>query len=311
MAARKKGIHGLGSGSAAAESDDDEPPQGGAGAKKPVTSYVGAFRAFAPSLANCPSSPPHCAPFLPAPLLRRLYWGFLFFIRARAGSGQAVQQPKSAKEAMEAILRGESAAQAVGGGGGGGEKVALKITFWKTGYQIDDEDIMPYDTKEGIEFMKIIMLGKIPPQVMTPERAALQRAGALDAQIIDSRGQDPPPPPTVRVFKGASKQVGGGGAPAVATAVVQDSAGAPAPACDEGKPHTTVQIKLADGKRLAVKLNLTSSVEDLQRTAAGAHATGGKPFVLKAGFPPRALDVPCATIEAAGLQGASVTQTIV
>ena len=113
----------------------------------------------------------------------------------------------------------------------------------------------------------------------------------------------------MRIFKGTSHTVGAA-APAVATAIVQDSAGRAAPPCNDSLPHTTVQLKLLDGKKLAVKLNLSCTVEDLQRAAAAAHASSGKAFVLKAGFPPRVLDVPAATLEAAGLQGASITQVL-
>ena len=220
------------------------------------------------------------------------------------------EPPKNAKEAADAVLKMKGV-QGEGGGGGGGGKPALVICLWKSGYQVADDDVKPYDGAEGMAFMTFIMQGRVPPSVWaTPERAELAKAGQVDVQIQDRRKEDPPPPPSVRVFKGASNTVGGAAAPPVATAIVQDSAGGAPPPCNDALPHTTVQIKLADGKKLALRLNLTATVADLQRAAAGAHATGGKPFVLKAGFPPKVLDVPCATLEAAALQGASITQAL-
>jgi len=114
-------------------------------------------------------------------------------------------------------------------------------------------------------------------------------------------------------------------------------------ALDAAAPKTTIQVKLADGKRLVVELNLTHTVGDLVVRVAAANATGGKPFTcvratavrgararararvavltpplpdspspptarLKAGFPPKALDSAMLTIEAAGLKNASVQQ---
>jgi UBX domain-containing protein 1 len=237
----------------------------------------------------------HCRPQLNPPVAPRA-------ARA-AGSGQLVKEPKSAKEAAEAILKMQ-------GVQGEGAKAHLVILLWKNGYQVEEGgDLQSYESKEGMAFMTYILQGRVPPSLITPERAEAMKTGALDVQIQDRRKEDAPPPPSVRIFKGASHVVGSA-APAVATAVVLDSAGGPPPACDEGRPHTTVQIKLADGKKLALKINLTGTVADLQRAAAGAHATGGKPFVLKAGFPPKVLDVPCATIEAAALQGASISQVL-
>ena len=82
----------------------------------------------------------------------------------------------------------------------------------------------------------------------------------------------------------------------------------PPPALAAGAPSTAIQVRLANGQKLVVKLNLTHTVGDLQRAAAGAHATGGRPFALRGGFPPRPLDRPEATIEEAGLASSSVTQ---
>ncbi len=216
------------------------------------------------------------------------------------------EPPKTAKEAADAILKMQGV-QAEGGGA----KPVLVIVLWKSGYQVGEDDVLPYESPEGHAFMTFIMQGRVPPSVFAaPERAHLGKAGSVDVQIQDRRKEDPPPPPSVRIFKGTSNTVGGAAAPPVATAIVQDSAGGPPPACNDALPHTTVQIKLLDGKKLALKVNLSATVADLQRAAAGAHATGGKPFVLRAGFPPRVLDVPCATLEAAGLQGASITQAL-
>jgi UBX domain-containing protein 1 len=63
---------------------------------------------------------------------------------------------------------------------------------------------------------------------------------------------------------------------------------------------------------LQAVLNLTHTVAQLH-ALIGAHdpAAVAQPYVLSAGFPPAQLADPSATIEAAGLAGAQVTQKLV
>jgi len=204
---------------------------------------------------------------------------------------------------MEAILKMQGVA------GGEGAKGHLELVMWKQGYSVGGEDPLPYETPEGLAFMKYIMQGRIPPSVLTPERQKLMTSGELDVKILDKRGEEWVPP-AVRIFKGASHSLGGASAPSATSAIVKDSDAAPAPPCDEAAPHTTVQLRLADGKRVPLKINLSRTVRDIQRVAAAAHATGGKAFILKAGFPPKTLENPSATVEEAALQGAAITQSL-
>ena len=80
---------------------------------------------------------------------------------------------------------------------------------------------------------------------------------------------------------------------------------------DEAAEKTTIQVKLANGKRERVVLNTAAhTVADLQALVAGFGAHGGRAFALVAGFPPKALDRPADSIEAAGLKNAAVTQQL-
>ena len=79
---------------------------------------------------------------------------------------------------------------------------------------------------------------------------------------------------------------------------------------NENEPTTTIQIKLANGKREKVILNLTHTVADLQAKVSSFQATNGRSFTLSAGFPPKILTNASQTIEEAGLKNAAVTQTI-
>jgi UBX domain-containing protein 1 len=197
------------------------------------------------------------------------------------------------------------------------EKGEFKFTLWKNGITMGEpvhETVpLPYDSPDGKEIMAAVESGRLPVKFLPAELQKKAAAGDMNVGVEDRRGNEGPEgtfkPPPPGPFSGAGGSLAGGGAPAAAAAVVQDSAGMPPPALAAGAPSTAIQVRLANGQKLVVKLNLTHTVGDLQRVAAGAHATGGRPFVLKGGFPPKALEAPAATIEAAGLAGASVTQT--
>lgn len=86
---------------------------------------------------------------------------------------------------------------------------------------------------------------------------------------------------------------------------------ASAPEADEGKPTTTLQLRLSTGARVKARLNLEHTVADLWRLvaremgdAAFAAASGHE---LSAGFPPKPLKDTSVSLAAADLANASVT----
>lgn len=124
----------------------------------------------------------------------------------------------------------------------------------------------------------------------------------------DHRDTDYKAPP-YRAYSGAGSSLGGGAAPAAGAVVLTGTGpGAGEVHVDAAQPTTTIAVKLLDGRRERVVLNLTNTVGDLQRRVAALNGHAGAPFVLLAGFPPKPLAVADATIGAAGLKGAAVTQ---
>ena len=125
----------------------------------------------------------------------------------------------------------------------------------------------------------------------------------------DHRDTDYKAPP-YRAYSGAGASLGA--AKPAAGAVVHAAAGPAGAAAevrvDAAQPTTTIAVKLLDGRRERVVLNLTNTVRDLQAKVAALNGHQGAPFVLLAGFPPKPLAVADATIDGAGLKGAAVTQ---
>ena len=116
-------------------------------------------------------------------------------------------------------------------------------------------------------------------------------------------------PPAYVAFSGGGQTLAAA-APA-AGAVLGGGGGAAvdAPVVDDGAPKTTLQLRLASGKRVRATLNLTHTVAHLDALVR-AEGAGDAPYVLLAGYPPAPLADPAATIEAAGLKGAAVTQKL-
>jgi len=79
--------------------------------------------------------------------------------------------------------------------------------------------------------------------------------------------------------------------------------------CDQSEPSkvTRVQIILIGGKREAVKVNLSTTVQEIYAHAKIASGYEGT-FQLLGGFPPKPLINPESTVEDEGLRGSRITQ---
>lgn len=97
--------------------------------------------------------------------------------------------------------------------------------------------------------------------------------GEVHIQVSDRKEEDyVPPPKTFKAFTGSGRQLGSP-TPAIKGQQQQQSqaatsAPAPNPASgmqlDPSQPHTSIQIRLADGTRLIAKLNHTHTVGDIR-----------------------------------------------
>ena len=160
--------------------------------------------------------------------------------------------------------------------------------------------------------LKCVFAGEAPPWLLEEARRAAPGKARASIRVVDYHGSGfthmdawhaPQREAKITWTGSTGGHTLGTAAPHSGAAVVQDGAGMAAPALPAGAAAVSMQVRLANGQKLLVALAPEHTVGDLQRVVAGAHATGGKPFVLKAGFPPRALEDPAATVAAAGLDG--------
>ncbi|PVF97461.1 SEP-domain-containing protein [Serendipita vermifera] len=197
------------------------------------------------------------------------------------------------------------------------EETAIRnITFWRTGFTIENGPLLLYDNPESAELLQSIQQGLAPPEALNVrigQPVELRVAKRLDEDYV-------PPPPGP--FAGAGHRLGSP-LPAVVTSssgnTTSTAASGPAAGTsstssgsfevDMSAPTTSVQIRLADGTRLVSRMNLTHTIGDIRRFInASRPGMSERPYTVQTTLPVKVLDDESQTIEAAGLKNSVVVQ---
>jgi UBX domain-containing protein 1 len=80
-----------------------------------------------------------------------------------------------------------------------------KLTFWKTGFTIDDGPLQSYDDPANKAFLVAINSGKAPL-----DRLNVKPGQPVELAVERRLHEDykPPPPPPVKPFSGAGQRLG-------------------------------------------------------------------------------------------------------
>lgn len=155
------------------------------------------------------------------------------------------------------------------------------------------------DDPSNEDFLRAVAIGRTPRELLTGEDG-----GDVVVGLVDKRGEDYVE--KFRSFSGAGTALGAAGTSVSSNDLFEPSnLPDPPPHVDASRPCASIAVRLLDGKRKMIKVNLDSTVQDLAAQLV-PHAADS-PFRLIAGFPPKALKDPKATIKAAGLDGAQVS----
>lgn len=234
------------------------------------------------------------------------------------GSGLAVR-PAASAAASDSIFNLAEASGGDGSGGGGGE-VRRMITMYRSGFTVDNGPYRRLDDPTNAEFLGSLARGLIPRELRQESQEA-GNGGEVMVGLVDKRGEEYDPD------RHGKMMGGGGGAPAgfqsfsgEGQSLVNSSSAAaappsggvidpniscnPPPALDNSKPSTTIAVRLLNGKRVVVKINLDSPVSVLGQHI-GTQA-GEDSYVLTSGYPPAVIDDLTKSVEEAGLKGAQV-----
>jgi len=191
--------------------------------------------------------------------------------------------------------------------------VRRTITMYRDGFTVDDGPYRRLDDPNNAEFLSSLARGVTP-------RELSEGGEDVTVGLVDKRGEeyDPSAAPSgggggggFQSFSGAGNSLGtatsssGGGESS--NGVFVPDASATAPTLDASRPSTSIQVRLLNGKRLVVKVNLDASVSSLGEHI-DANGASTEPYVLVSGYPPRPLTDLGQSIESAGLKGAQVMQ---
>jgi len=192
------------------------------------------------------------------------------------------------------------------------EQRTFVLKMWQDGFSIDDGDLREYSNPANREFLAQVMKGSIPQELVSEAKG-----GVIQVDMEDHRNEEfVKPKKTHKPFQGSGQVLGSIAPQVTVPSQTTDPAQAEAQAksqakVDEAQPTTNIQVRLADGSRLIVKLNHTHTVANLRSyisTARNQYAS--VPFALLTTFPNKELTDDSQTLKDAGLLGAAVLQRL-
>ncbi|EPY49705.1 UB Xdomain protein Ubx3 [Schizosaccharomyces cryophilus OY26] len=188
-----------------------------------------------------------------------------------------------------------------------GTPVRRTLYFWRNGFSVDDGLLYSYDDPANQETLRLINNGRAPLHLL-----GVTMNQPIDVVVQHRLDEDYRAP--TKPFSGKGQRLGSTYAPQQAQipgafhdqASSQSSEPAKKVQVDESQPSTRIQVRLTNGSRTVITLNLSHTVHDLYE-AVRVSSPGS--FILCVPFPAKTLeDDPSVTIEQASLQNASLVQ---
>ncbi|KAH7103422.1 SEP-domain-containing protein [Auriculariales sp. MPI-PUGE-AT-0066] len=194
------------------------------------------------------------------------------------------------------------------------EETAIRqITFWRDGFSVQDGPLMRYDDPANARLLDDINTGHAPPAILN-----VQVGQPVELRVVRRLDEEYVAAPSNTTFGGTGNRLGapvpGDAAPAAAQPALSHPLVegtripiTPTFELDLSEPTTSVQLRLADGTRMTVRLNLTHTISDL-RNYINAHQRGfaGRAYTLSTTFPTKPLENLDQTIKDAGVANSVV-----
>lgn len=198
------------------------------------------------------------------------------------------------------------------------------ITLYRSGFTIDNGPLRRLDDPSNAEFLRDLAKGIVPKELQADDQGEDQggrTVGLVDKRHLEHDDDDDDSPPSsgaaaaaagLASFTGEGQSLGGSG-PSVSGGIVsppseEQQQQQHQPMVDTEKPVTVIQVRLLNGKKLKVKINVDAAVKDLVSFVNASGDAGQEDYVLSAGFPPKILEDLEKTVGEMGLQGSQVIQ---
>ncbi|XP_028295631.1 UBX domain-containing protein 2A isoform X2 [Gouania willdenowi] len=186
-------------------------------------------------------------------------------------------------------------------------KAEMVVRLWKDGFTVNDEDFRSYSVPENQDFLDAIKRGELPAE--WESRAEHEE---LEINVEDLTEENyVPRKKAFHPFSGRGYRLGSVAPRVVARSpsVHEDGESPPIPmvTLDHTLPVTSLQIWLADGRRLVQRFNLCHRITDVQDFVARCQRSC-PPFILTTSHPCRELIDSVLSLEQADLAHAVIVQ---
>ncbi|PVU95490.1 hypothetical protein BB561_001782 [Smittium simulii] len=200
------------------------------------------------------------------------------------------------------------------------EPVYRNLSIWRNGFNFDDGKLHNFDDPNSQLLLDNILQGRAPLDVLN-----VKQGQAVELRITKRSDEDYSEEPKKRqVFSGSGHRLGAITSTIkvnsisdeytsnAATSSSQNVSSTKPLVVDEDQPTTQLQIRLVDGSRIVIKVNLTHRVVDIMDEIEAMHSnpTNGREFILKVAFPSKILDKN-STVEEANLKNSVLVQQLV
>ncbi|XP_041832330.1 UBX domain-containing protein 2A isoform X1 [Melanotaenia boesemani] len=189
----------------------------------------------------------------------------------------------------------------------GTSKVEMVVRLWKDGFTVNDGEFRSYSVPANQDFLEAIKRGELPAE--WESRAEEEE---LEISVEDLKEENyVPKKKTFHPFSGRGYRLGSVAPRVVARSpsVHEDGESPPIPmvTLDHALPVTSLQIWLADGRRLVQRFNLSHRITDVQDFVARCQRSC-PPFTLTTSLPFRELNDKELSLEEADLANAVIIQ---
>nr|XP_046229922.1 UBX domain-containing protein 2A isoform X3 [Scatophagus argus] len=199
----------------------------------------------------------------------------------------------------------------------GTSKVEMVVRLWKDGFTVNDEEFRSYSVPENQDFLDAIKRGcqgwsLICLRELPAEWESRAEEEELEISVEDLTEENyVPKKKAFHPFSGRGYRLGSVAPRVVARSpsVHEDGESLPIPmvTLDHALPVTSLQIWLADGRRLVQRFNLSHRITDVQDFVARSQRSC-PPFVLTTSLPFRELNDKELSLEEADLANAVIVQ---
>lgn len=192
-------------------------------------------------------------------------------------------------------------------------EVRRTITMYRSGFTVDNGPYRQLSDPSNQEFLTALARGLVPRELQE------RNDGEVMVGLVDKRSEEYDPDrhgtaatagdggeDAFQSFSGEGQSLGAATSQTSSGGVIDpthpDNTLSPPP-LDATQPSTSIAIRLPNGKRLVVKVNLSDPVSAIGQHI-GNQVDGS--YVLTTGFPPQTIENLNQSVEEAGLKGAQV-----